>query len=71
MHTHARKQRNQPCDLLEAQHLGAIEPGQALRRHAVLAAEVAAIGDRHAQIGNASAVAVNQGFVHQKDLPRF
>ena len=36
----------QPLDLLVRQHLGAREPRQALRGHAVLAAEVAAVGDR-------------------------
>ena len=30
----------------------AVEPGQPLGRHAVLAAEVAAVGDRHPQVGD-------------------
>ena len=49
---------DQAGDLLEGQNLGAFKPGQALGRHAVLAAEVAAVGDRHAQIADQAAVAV-------------
>jgi hypothetical protein len=47
-HAHARHHRHQPLDLLEAQHLVAVEPGEPVRGHAVLAAEVAAVGHGHA-----------------------
>ncbi len=39
---------------------GALEPGEALGRHAVLAAEVAPVGDGHAQIADQPAVSVAQ-----------
>ena len=45
-------------DLLEAQDLVALEPGQAVGGHAVLAAEVAAVGHRDAEVGDAATVAV-------------
>jgi hypothetical protein len=58
---HRRQQRDHALELLEAQHLVALEPRQSLGRHAVLAAEVAAVGDRHAQVADVPAVAVDQG----------
>ena len=48
----AREQPHEALDLLEAEDLRALEPGQALGGHAVLAAEVAAVGDRDAQVGD-------------------
>ena len=54
------EQRHQPLDLLEAQDLVAIEPFHPLGRHAVATAEVAAIGDRDAQVGDRPAVGVGQ-----------
>ena len=42
------------------QDLGALEPRQALGGHAVLAAEVAAVGDRDAQVRDRPAVAVEE-----------
>ena len=57
---HRRHQRDQPLDLLEAQDLVALEPRQPLGGHAVLAAEVAAVGDRHAQIADPAAVPVDK-----------
>ncbi len=71
VNTHTRKQSDQPGDLLESQDLCALEPGQAVGRHAVLTAKVAAIGDRHAQIGDATAMAVKQRFGHHHQLPRY
>ena len=59
---HPREQRHDALDLLEAQDLVAVEPRQAVGRHAVLAAEVAAVGDRHAQVRDEAAVAVDEGF---------
>ena len=56
----AASSAHQPLDLLEAQHLRALQPRQPLGGHAVLAAEVAAVGDRHAQVLDAPAVAVDQ-----------
>src|ERR1700733_5714572 len=47
---HRGEDRHQPGDLLEGQDLRPLEPGQALSRHAVLAAEVAGVGDRDPQI---------------------
>ena len=55
---HRGEEPDQPRDLLEAQDLGALEPRQALGGHAVLAAEVAAVGDRHPQIPDQAAVAI-------------
>ena len=52
------EQPDEALDLLEAQDLLPVEPGQALRRHAVLAAEVAAIRDGHAQVADHAPVAV-------------
>jgi hypothetical protein len=49
VHAEAREHVHQPHDLLEAQEVLAGEPGVLLLGHAVLAAEVAAVGDRHAQ----------------------
>ena len=49
-HAHPRQHAHQPLDLLEAEHLGAVEPGQAVGRHAVLAAEVAAVRDGDPQV---------------------
>ena len=47
-------------DLLESQDLGALEPRQPLGRHAVLAAEVAAVGDRYAQVPDLASVTVDE-----------
>ena len=54
--------RHEPLDLLEGEDRLALEPRQPLGRHAVLAAEVAAVGDRDAQVLDQPAVAVPQGF---------
>src|SRR5205085_3280763 len=48
VHAHRGEQRDHARELLVAQQLVAVQPGQALGRHAVLAAEVAAVGDRDA-----------------------
>ena len=56
----ATEQPHQPLDLLEAEDLVALEPGQPVGRHAVLAAEVAAVGDRDAQVGDPAPVAVEE-----------
>ena len=42
----------------------ALEPRQALGGHAVLAAEVAAVGDRDAHVADVAAVTVDEGFAH-------
>jgi hypothetical protein len=60
-HAHRRQQRDEPGDLLEAQDLVSLEPGQARGGHAVLAAEVAAVGDRDAHVADQAAVAVAEG----------
>ena len=57
---HVGEQAHQARDLLEGEDLGALEPGQALGGHAVLAAEVAAVGDRDSQISDFAPVAVAQ-----------
>ena len=57
---HRGEQRDQPLDLLEREHLGSLEPRQPLGRHAVLATEVAAVGDRDAEVADEPAVAVAQ-----------
>jgi hypothetical protein len=57
---HLGKQGHQARDLLEGEDLGALEPGQALGGHAVLAAEVAAVGDRDPQVSDVATVAVSQ-----------
>ena len=59
---HPREHAHHSLDLLEAQDLRAVEPGQAVGRHAVLAAEVAAVGDRDPQVRDQPAVAVHEGF---------
>ncbi len=68
--THLRQQRHDPGDLLEAEDLLAREPRQPLGRHAVLAAEVAAIGDRHPQVADRPAMPVAEWFEgHAQRLP--
>src|SRR5205807_8236336 len=57
---HRCQQPYNPRDLLEREDLLALEPGQAFRGHAVLAAEVAAVGYRHAQIADQAAMAISQ-----------
>jgi hypothetical protein len=57
---HRGQQPDQPLDLLEVQDLVALEPRQPLRRHAVLAAEVAAVRHRDAQIGDLASVTVDE-----------
>jgi hypothetical protein len=59
-HAHPGHDPHEPLDLLEAEDLVALEPGQPVGGHAVLAAEVAAVGDRHAQVGDLAAVAVDE-----------
>ena len=60
MDAHVGEQADQTRDLLEGQNFGAFEPGQPLGGHAVLAAEVAAVGDRHAQVADQTAVTVSE-----------
>jgi hypothetical protein len=60
-HAHRREQADQPLDLLKAHHSVAFEPGQALRRHAVLAAEVASIGDRYTHILDQPPMPIGEG----------
>ena len=50
--------------------LGAVEPGQALGRHAVLAAEVAAVGDGDPQVADQAAVTVAQRLACRMDMQR-
>ena len=57
---HRGQQRHQPRDLLEGEDVRAVEPRQPLRRHAVLAAEVAAVGDRHAEVADEAAVTIDE-----------
>ena len=58
----------QPVDLLEAQQILARQEGHGLG-HAIDAAEVAAVGDRDAQIGDMPAEGVDQGlFGHASSL---
>ena len=52
--------RTRPGDLLVGEHLDLGQPVQALRRHAVGAAQVAAVGQRDPQIGGHPAVPVDQ-----------
>ena len=47
-------------DLFEAEDLRTGQPRHALRRHAVLAAEIAPIGDRDAQIAHDSAERIDK-----------
>ena len=51
---------DQPDDLLVGEHLDLGQPVQALGRHAVGAAQVAAVGQRHPQVGGHPAVPVDQ-----------
>ncbi len=57
---HRGEQRHQALDLLEREDLRALEPREPLGRHAVLAAEVAAVGHREAQVADGPAVSVHQ-----------
>jgi hypothetical protein len=57
-HAHVGQQRDQALDLLEREDLLALEPRQPLGGHAVLAAEVAAVGDRQAHVCDPPAMAV-------------
>ena len=55
----------------EIERVVALHPRQTLGRHAVLAAEVAPIGDRHAQIADAPAVPVEKRrALHGDSVPR-
>ena len=45
---------------LVAEQVGPVEPGQALGRHAVLAAEVAAVRDRDANVSDRAPVSVDE-----------
>ena len=56
LHEHA----DEPRDLLEAQQLLAFEPLESLRRHAVAAAEVAAVRYRKAQVADLARMPVAQ-----------
>ena len=51
---------DQPDDLLVGEHLDLRQPVQALGRHAVGAAQVAAVGQRDPQVGGDAAVPVDQ-----------
>ena len=55
----------QALDLLERQHLAARHPHHALFRHAVGAAEVAAVGDRNAQVTNGASKGIDEIHVGQ------
>ena len=59
---HVGEQAHQARDLLEGEDLGALEPGQPLGGHAVLAAEVAAVGDRYPQVSDLTTVSVPERF---------
>jgi hypothetical protein len=54
------ERRTQPVQLLDGQHLGLGQEGRTLA-HAVDAAEVAPVGDRHAQIIHHPAEGIDQG----------
>ena len=51
---------DEPRDLLVAEDVVAVQPRQALGGHAVLAAEVAAVGDRDADVADVATVAVDE-----------
>jgi hypothetical protein len=57
-HAHFGEHADETRDFLEGQDFGPFEPGQALGRHAVLAAEVAAVGHRHPEIADQTPVPV-------------
>ena len=54
------EEAGEPLDLLERQHLAARQPLHALFRHAVGAAEVAAVGDRDAQVANGASEGIDE-----------
>ena len=56
----------EPRYLLVGEQRVAVEPGQALGRHAVLAAEVAAVGDRDAHVADRPAVPVDERLGHAR-----
>ncbi len=51
-HPQLDRDPQRPDHLVAVEHLAAPEPRQAVLRHAVEAAEVAAVGDRHAQVAH-------------------
>ena len=55
-----------PRDLLVGEDLVALQPRQALGGHAVLAAEVAAVGDRDAHVADRAAVPVVEGLAFHR-----
>src|SRR5205823_5541977 len=57
---HLHEQAHDALDLLEGEDLLTPEPRQPVRRHAVLAAEVAAVRDRDAQVLDPAAVPVDE-----------
>jgi hypothetical protein len=65
VHAHAAQQGHEPRDLLVGQQRVALQPRQPLGRHAVLAAEVAAVGDRDAHVPDGAPVTVDE-LVHER-----
>ena len=61
-YAHSREHTHHSLDLLEAEDLGAVEPGEAVGGHAVLAAEVATVRDGDPQVRDQPAVSVHEGF---------
>jgi hypothetical protein len=68
---HGGEHRDDALELLEAEHLVALQPLESLGRHAVAAAEVALVGDRHADALDLAAPAVDERFHHESLAPGF
>ncbi len=60
VHAEADEDVDKAADLLEMQHVLARQPGVVVLRHAVFAAQVAAVGDRQAQVAQRTAEAIGE-----------
>src|SRR5215218_1802077 len=72
VHAHLAQHAHEPLDLLVGEQRVAVEPRQPLGRHAVRAAEVAAVGDRDPHVPDRAPVAVCELLPHgrwKSDLP--
>jgi hypothetical protein len=70
-HAHRREDTHEPRDLLEAQQLLALQPFEALGRHAVAAAEVAFVGDRDAEALDLAAPGIDERLHAREPSRRF
>src|SRR5439155_19826026 len=65
-----QKHVHQRADLLEMQQVLAREPGVVFLRHAVLAAQVASIGDRQPKVAQRTSKSIEQGHTTRRIMTR-